>query len=94
MSQVTTHEEALAALGAVKGFAEEAYGAHHAGRLGQLDTALSTARMAIEHLADEDARELDLARRIVRRDRVHGDNEVVSPVGRSYDETLRIAGVG
>lgn len=94
MSEITSHEEALAALEAVKAFAEETYGAHHAGRLGQLGTALSTARMAVEHLADEDARELDLARRMVRRDKVNGDNEVVSPVGRSYDDTLRIAGVG
>lgn len=94
MSEITSHDDALAALDAVQAFAQETYGVHHAGRLAQLGTALSTARMAVEHLVDEDVRELDLAKRIVRRDKVHGNDEAISPVGRSYDETLRIAGVG
>jgi hypothetical protein len=94
MAEITTADEALAALAEVASFANTTFGAHHEGRLGQLSTAVATARMAIEHLVDEDARELDLAKRIVRRDKVHGQDEAISPVGRSYEETLRIAGVG
>lgn len=93
MAEVTTHDEAVAALNAVQIWTEQTYGSHHSGRLAQLGAALSTAHMAIEHLVDEEAREVDLARRIVAREKVHGQDEAHSPVGRSYDETLRIAGV-
>lgn len=94
MAEITTADEALAALAEVASFANTTFGAHHEGRLGQLSAAAATARMAVEHLVDEDAREVDLAKRIVRREKVHGDNEVASPVGRPHAETLRIAGVG
>lgn len=93
MSDITTHDEAVAALEAAEGFARNTYGAHHVGRLRQLSAALATARMALEHLADEEPREVDLANRIIRRETVHGPHEATSPVGRSYEETLRIAGV-
>jgi hypothetical protein len=42
----------------------EAFGDHHADRLHQLDAALATAGMAVEHLFDEEVRRKDnLARR-------------------------------
>jgi hypothetical protein len=94
MAEITTADEALEALAEVVSFANTTFGAHHEGRLGQLRTAVATARMAVEHLVDEEVREVDLAQRIVRRDKVHGQDEAASPVGRPYVETLRIAGVG
>lgn len=85
-----TREEMQAALEGVKAAAHEQYGAHHTARLGQLDQALATASMAVGHLADEEEREVELAGRIISRAKVHGNDEVVSPVGRPHAETLRI----
>lgn len=86
-------DDAIAALKAVSASMRATFGPHHEGRLGQLDQAIATAVMAVEHLVDEDARETDLAVRIVNRDKVHGDHEVTSPVNRPHAETLKIAGV-
>jgi hypothetical protein len=87
-------DEALAALADVRASMTAHFGAHHEARLGQLAAALDTAVMAVEHLVDEEAREVDLANRIIARDTVHGQHEVVSPVSRAHADTLRIAGMG
>lgn len=91
--QAMSLDDALAALGAVKAAMHEQYPDHEA-RLGQLDAALDTASMAVQHLADEEAREVELARRLVRREKVHGDNEVVDPHGRPFENVLQRAGMG
>lgn len=83
-------EEALATLASVRSSMTAHFGAHHEVRLGQLVAALDTAVMAVEHLVDEEAREVDLANRIVARDTVHGQHEASSPVGRAHAETLHI----
>jgi hypothetical protein len=87
--------DAIAALTAVAASMRAQFGEHHAGRLGQLDQAVATAVMAVQHLVDEEAREVDLANRIIAREKVHGSdasNEVSSPISRDYADTLRIAG--
>lgn len=87
-------DEALAALADVRASMAGHFGAHHEARLGQLGGALDTAVMAIEHLVDEEVREVDLANRIIAREKVHGEHEVADPLGRPYEDTLRIAGRG
>lgn len=87
-------DEALAALADVRASMTAHFGAHHEVRLGQLAAALDTAAMAVEHLVDEETREVDLATRIVNRDTVHGHHEATSPVNRPFQDTLRIAGKG
>lgn len=66
----------------------------HSARLDALDSALAAATMHVEHLFDEEVREVELAGRISRREKVHGldpSHEVISPVGRSIEHTLDIA---
>lgn len=48
-------DSTLKVLAEVRSAAHDAY-PDNPGRLAQLDTALDTARMAVEHLADEDIR--------------------------------------
>lgn len=89
-----TAEEALDLLGHVKSAVharfEDEHGTHQA-RLSQLDSALATAVMAVEHLHDEEVRERELAQRILQRSTVHGADEVVSPVRRAHEHTFAIA---
>ncbi len=66
----------------------------HLSRLEQLDHALATVAMATDALFDEEIREVELARRIVSRAKVHGDNEVHSPNGRPIEHIKIIAGRG
>lgn len=87
----TSPDEALAKLADVRASVVGHFGAHHEARLAQFTAALDTAVMAVEHLVDEEAREVDLANRIVARDTVHGQHETSSPVNRAHAETLRIA---
>ena len=87
-----THEEILSAIEDIKAEVHGMYGAHHAARLAQLDGALDTAAMAVQHLLDEEEREVDLAQRILNRATVHGNDEAKSPTERSMDEIRRIAG--
>jgi membrane-bound lytic murein transglycosylase MltF len=87
----TSPDEALAKLADVRASVTGHFGAHHEVRLGQFTAAIDTAVMAVEHLIDEEAREVDLANRIVARDTVHGQHEATSPVGRTHSDTLRIA---
>lgn len=68
--------------------------ATHSLRLQQLDSALATAAMAAECLFDEEEREIELAQRMVARTRVHGDNEVISPTGRTREQAAVIAARG
>lgn len=63
-----TREDALASLEAVgKAMADQfgLPGPDHSGRLAQLQGALATASMAVEHLFDEDLRARHLHQRIV-----------------------------
>lgn len=65
-----TREEALAKLDEVRRAMHDQFPGNP-GRLEQLDSALSTAGMAVEHLHDEEAREADLRKRLVEGD-THG----------------------
>jgi hypothetical protein len=61
-------EGALAALEQVREWAHTDFGPpgpDHSVRLAQLDSALATAGMAVEHLVDEDVRHRHLHQRIV-----------------------------
>lgn len=90
-----TRDDALAKLDEVRAAMHEQFGDEHGtheARLAALDSALASAAMHVEHLHDEEAREIDLAQRIVARETVHGGHEVTSPVGRNHKHTLAIAG--
>jgi hypothetical protein len=86
-------DEAQAALESVRAAIhdkfEDEYGTHQ-GRLAAFDAALATAAMHVDHLHDEEDREIELAKRIVSRAQVHG-GEVISPLGRRYEHSLAIA---
>jgi hypothetical protein len=64
----------------------------HTSRLEQLEGSLATAVMAAEALFDEEEKETDLAKRVMSRTRVHGDNEIVSPIGgRTLDHYAEVS---
>jgi hypothetical protein len=90
-----TAEEALAKLDEVRAAMndqfDDEHGTHQV-RLHALGAALDTATMHVGHLHDEEDREQELAQRIAKRARVHGNDEVVSPVNRAHEHTLAIAG--
>jgi hypothetical protein len=56
--------EALAKLDEVRQAMHDQF-PENSGRLGQLDSALATADMAVEHLFDEEMRHVDLVKRIL-----------------------------
>ena len=96
-----TREEALAMLETVRKAMHEQFedgtekhGHTHAPRLHAIDGALDNAAMHIQHLHDEEAREVDLAQRILRRETVHEKDEVRDHSGRSLDHTRTIAARG
>jgi hypothetical protein len=84
MTNTLSPDEALAALADVRASMTAHFGAHHEARLGQLGAALDTAVMADRAPRRRGAREVDLANRIIARDTVHGQHEVVSPVSRAH----------
>jgi hypothetical protein len=78
-------EGALAALEQVREWVHTDFGPpgpDHSGRLAQLDSALATARMAVEHLFDEDLRERDLHRRMTEAALSRHDPEMAKALER------------
>lgn len=83
-------EDVTRALSELREAVPAMFGPHHESRLAQFDSAMATALMAVEHLADEQVRELELAKRRLDRATVHGSDEVMSPLGHGLEHARAV----